>query len=174
MLAKPLDFGDLSLDDRNYIDDDLRSPISNEARLMEMLAAQAAHSADPGFGDEDTIAADEKVPDEKKREMLQKSLNMAASNGDVERIQKILGGKARDFVDINGPDEDGTPALIYASCFVCLPSFHCPLVPLYALSSITRGFYLLFSFYLSAKAFSRYIPASGIADQYRYSRAMRV
>ncbi|CAI4218214.1 unnamed protein product [Parascedosporium putredinis] len=84
MLAKPLDFGDLSLDDRNYIDDDLRSPISNEARLMEMLAAQAAHSADPGFGDEDTIAADE---------------------------------KARDFVDINGPDEDGTPALIYASCF---------------------------------------------------------
>ncbi|PKS12130.1 hypothetical protein jhhlp_001428 [Lomentospora prolificans] len=117
MLAKPLDFGDLSLNDRNYPDDELRSPISNEARLMEMLAAQAAHSADPGFGDEGTIAADDQIPEEKKREMLQKSLNMAASNGDIERVQKILGGKARDFVDINAADEDGTPPLIYASCF---------------------------------------------------------
>jgi hypothetical protein len=92
--------------------------MSNEARLMEMLAAQAAHSADPGYGDEDTLAADEKIPEERKREMLQKSLNMAASNGDIDRIQKILNGKARAFVDVNAPDEDGTPALIYASCFV--------------------------------------------------------
>ncbi|KAL2112337.1 hypothetical protein VUR80DRAFT_7911 [Thermomyces stellatus] len=115
MLAKPLDFGDLSLEDK---DDDARpSPISNEARLMEMIAAQAAHSAGPGFGDEDTIAADEKLSEDEKRDMLQKSLNMAASNGDTERINKILSGKAREFVDINAPDEDGTPALIYASCF---------------------------------------------------------
>ena len=116
MLAKPLDFGDLSLEDK---DDDARpSPISNEARLMEMIAAQAAHSAGPGFGDEDTIVADEKLSEDEKRSMLQKSLNMAASNGDTERINKILTGKAKEFVDINAPDEDGTPALIYASCFV--------------------------------------------------------
>lgn len=118
MLAKPLDFGELSLEDKDT-DEARPSPVSNEARLMEMIAAQAAHSAGPGFGDEDTIAADEKLSDDEKRGMLQKSLNMAASNGDVERISKILKGKAKEFVDINAPDEDGTPALIYASCFVC-------------------------------------------------------
>ncbi|SPO03790.1 probable protein localized to golgi-vacuole transport vesicle [Cephalotrichum gorgonifer] len=117
MLAKPLDFGNLSLDDRDYSDDVRASPISNEARLMEMIAAQAAHSAGPVFGDENAIVADEKLSDDEKRDMLQKSLNMAASNGDVDRIKKILTGKARGFVDINAPDEDGTPALIYASCF---------------------------------------------------------
>lgn len=117
ILAKPLDFGALSLGDQDYADE-RQSPISNEARLMEMIAAQAAHSSGPGFGDEDTIVADEKLSDDEKRDMLQKSLAMAASNGDVDRINKITTGKARDFVDLNAPDEDGTPALIYASCFV--------------------------------------------------------
>lgn len=120
MLAKPLDFGDLSLEDKD--DTDARSsPINNEARLMEMIAAQAAHSTGPGFRDEDAVVADETLSDDEKRDMLQKSLNMAASNGDVERIRKILSGKAREFVDINAPDDDGTPALIYASCFVRTP-----------------------------------------------------
>lgn len=86
---------------------------------MEMLAAQAAHREVETIGtDEDDIVADEKLSDEKKREILQKSLNMAASNGDVERVRKILEGKAKDYVDVNMPDEEGTVPLIYASCFV--------------------------------------------------------
>ncbi|KAJ9246358.1 hypothetical protein DTO207G8_9038 [Paecilomyces variotii] len=134
--AKPLTFN-LTLDDhthddehdargqytRRYPEDDAASTTTariedSDARLMEMLAAQAAHREVETIGtDEDDIVADEKLSDEKKREILQKSLNMAASNGDVERVRKILEGKAKDYVDVNMPDEEGTVPLIYASCF---------------------------------------------------------
>lgn len=86
---------------------------------MEMLAAQAAHrEVDSLSADEETIAVDEKLTDDEKRDILQKSLNMAASNGDVERVRKLVRGHARPFVDVNMPDEEGTVPLIYASCFV--------------------------------------------------------
>jgi len=88
---------------------------------MEMLAAQAAHSASGSVEDEDAVASSDKLSDEEKREALQKALNMAASNGNVDQIKKILKGKAKQYVDINAPDEDGTPPLIYASCFVSVP-----------------------------------------------------
>ncbi len=117
MLAKPLSFGDLSLNDPNYDQDLTKGGPDSETRLMEMLAAQAAHSAG-GFQDEDAIATDEKLSTGEKKEMLQKALTMAASNGNVESVTKILEGKAKEFVDVNTPDEDGTPPLIYASCFV--------------------------------------------------------
>ena len=120
MLAKPLQFSDLTLDDPNY-DEDLTSPRlpgDSDSRLMEMLAAQAAHQVGPGFEDEDVIATDEKLSDGEKKDMLQKALHMAASNGDVDRVKKMLGGKAKPYVDINGTDEDGSTSLIYASCFV--------------------------------------------------------
>ena len=85
---------------------------------MEMVAAQAHHreGGSPG-GDEDAIATDEKLTDDEKNEALQKSLNMAASNGDVARIRKLVGGRAKAFVDVNMTDEEGTVPLIYASCF---------------------------------------------------------
>ena len=119
MLAKPLDFADLSLDDPSYPNDLATGPKDSDTRLMEMLAAQAAHQVGPGFADEDVIAGDENRPESEKKDLLQRALNMAASNGYLERVTKILNGKGRTFVDINAPDEDGTPPLIYASCFVC-------------------------------------------------------
>lgn len=86
-----------------------------------MVAAQAQHREDGSPGqDEDAIATDDKLSPAEKKEILQKSLNMAASNGDVVRIRKLVGGSAKDFVDVNQPDEDGTVPLIYASCFVGL------------------------------------------------------
>lgn len=90
---------------------------------MEMVAAQAHHREDGSPGqDEDAIATDDKLSASEKKEILQKSLNMAASNGDVARIQKLVGGRAKEFVDVNQPDEEGTVPLIYASCFVrCNP-----------------------------------------------------
>src|SRR5688500_1080421 len=99
MLAKPLEFSELSLEDPTY---DVLStrPTSSDARRMERLAAQGAQSAGPGSGDEDAIA-DEKRPEGEKRDLLQRALNMAASNGDVDRVRKILSGKARPFVDVN-------------------------------------------------------------------------
>ncbi len=85
---------------------------------MQMLAAQAQHLGGQAFGDVDAIATDDKLSDDEKRTMLQKALVMSASNGDLENVKKILGGQARPFVDMNAPDEDGTPSLVYASCFV--------------------------------------------------------
>ena len=87
---------------------------------MEMLAAQANHLSGPDLEDEQAIINDDKLSDSEKKTMLQKALNMAASNGDVERVKKLLGGDAKPFIDVNSPDEDGTPPLIYASCFVSI------------------------------------------------------
>ncbi|ODH13940.1 hypothetical protein ACO22_06775 [Paracoccidioides brasiliensis] len=133
--AKPLSFN-LALDDESHDEEpSIRSQYTNsyyldrednstarmedsDARLIEMLAAQAAHREVEFVGmDEDDIAADENMSKGEKREVLQKSLNMAASNGDVERVRKLVGGKAREYVDVNTPDEEGTVPLIYASCF---------------------------------------------------------
>lgn len=85
---------------------------------MEMLAAQANHLSGPDLEDEQAILKDEKRTESEKKDLLQKSLNMAASNGDVERVKKLLEGDAKQFIDVNIADEDGTPPLIYASCFV--------------------------------------------------------
>jgi hypothetical protein len=117
-LAKPLQFNNLSLD-TNY-DDDLTTQTigDSDTRLMEMLAAQAAHRDGSASEDEDAVASNDKLSEGEKRDILQKALNMAASNGDVDRIERILGGKAKSFVDVNAPDEEGTAPLIYASCFV--------------------------------------------------------
>lgn len=83
-----------------------------------MLAAQAAHQAGPELQDEETIANDEKLSDSEKKDMLQKVLTMAASNGDVDKVKRIMNGNAGHLVDVNASDEDGTQPLIYASCFV--------------------------------------------------------
>lgn len=134
MPTKPLSFS-LGLDDHNS-EEEFYSPRfqsqsltggsrlgdgaeSNDARLMEMLAAQAAHrDGDIVEADEDAIASDEKLSDQEKKEILQRTLNMAASNGDVGRVRKLVTGKALKYVDVNAPDEEGTAPLIYASCFV--------------------------------------------------------
>ncbi|KAF4971446.1 hypothetical protein F66182_17787 [Fusarium sp. NRRL 66182] len=42
---------------------------------------------------------------------------MAASNGDVDRVRKLVNGHAHQYVDVNKPDEEGAVPLIYASCF---------------------------------------------------------
>ena len=119
IVAKPLSFSDLTLNDPNYDEDLTKGIPDSDTRLMEMLAAQAAHSAGPGFEDEEEVATNDKLSDDEKKEKLQKALNMAASNGNTDQIKKILAGNSRQYVDVNAPDEDGTPPLIYASCFVC-------------------------------------------------------
>jgi hypothetical protein len=117
--ARALTF-DLHLDTPAYDDEETFARIQdNDSRLMEMVAAQAHHRADGSPGqDEDAIAMDEKLSVDEKKAALQKSLNMAASNGDVARIQKLVGGSAKQYVDVNQTDDEGTVPLIYASCFV--------------------------------------------------------
>lgn len=139
--TKPLSFS-LALDDHSHDqehemrarfaqsfydgddDDDTTARLEDsDARLMEMLAAQAAHRENSLAKDEDDIALDETLSDEEKSGILQKSLNMAASNGDVERVRKLVDGEARKYVDVNKPDEEGAVPLIYASCFVSYSRF---------------------------------------------------
>lgn len=133
ILAKPLQFNNLSLSSPSFDDDPSsfhgapHAPApSSDGRLLEMLAAQAAHR-DSGAcapdGSEDAIAADPAIPEAEKRALLQRALNMAASNGDVERVGRILKGGGREWVDLDMPDEEGTAPLIYASCFVSLRVF---------------------------------------------------
>lgn len=122
MPSQPLAFN-LSLDDH---DDDIatRSLEDNDSRLMEMLAAQAAHREDgSAVENEEAIARDKMMSDTEKKAVLQKSLHNAASNGDVEQVGRLLHGPARKYVDLNGPDEEGTAPIIYASCFVS--SYRC-------------------------------------------------
>ncbi|KAL7803175.1 hypothetical protein V8C43DRAFT_312510 [Trichoderma afarasin] len=117
VLAKPLNFGDLSLNDSNQDDFVGSGPKDSDARLMEMLAAQAAHRNEAALEDEDAIITNDKMTESEKKDILQRALTMAASNGDTEKVKKLLEGDAKPFVDVNLPDDDGTPALIYASCF---------------------------------------------------------
>jgi hypothetical protein len=121
VLAKPLQFSNLSLDDPEY-GEALSSPRlgDSENRLVGMLAAQAAHRDGSVDKDENAIATNQKLSEDEKKGLLQRVLNMAASNGDVERIQKILGGRAKSYVDVDAPDEEGTSPIIYASCFVSM------------------------------------------------------
>lgn len=126
--AKPMQFGNLSLDDRDYEMDMPQTVADSDTRLMEMLAAQAAHRDGSAPEDEDKIVSDDQLSPETKKDMLQKTLNMAASNGDVERIRKLLGGQAKQYVDVNATDEEGTAPLIYASCFVSESRASCEMI----------------------------------------------
>jgi len=116
--AQPLAFN-LSLNDNEEDDDSsARRLEDNDNRLMEMLAAQAAHKEDgSAVEDEEAIATNNKMSDVEKKAILQISLHNAASNGDMEQVGRLLHGSARKYVDINGPDEEGTAPIIYASCF---------------------------------------------------------
>lgn len=121
MPAQPVSFN-LSLDDHGYDDESTAQRLEdNDSRLMEMLASQAAHREDESVvGDEDTVPNNKDIPETKKRAILQRLLHMAASNGDLERVRKLLHGAAKGYVDVNAPDEEGTAPIIYASCFVSL------------------------------------------------------
>ncbi|KAK8133964.1 hypothetical protein PG984_005976 [Apiospora sp. TS-2023a] len=117
ILAKPLQFSDLTLDDTDYVPDVAKGMPDSDTRLMEMIAAQAQHHGGEGLVDPDEIANDEKRSRDEKENILQKSLAMAASNGDLVQVKRILDGDAKKFVNVNSQDEEGTPPLVYASCF---------------------------------------------------------
>ena len=117
--AQPLAFN-LSLDDNDFENENAiqHRLEDNDTKLMEMLAAQAAHREDVSAEDEDEVAASKDLSELEKRTTLQKSLHNAASNGDVDRVGRLLHGKAKKYIDINAADEEGTAPIIYASCFV--------------------------------------------------------
>ena len=123
--ASPLAFN-LSIADDDGDESFVRQAEDSDTRLMAMLAAQAAHREDGSTtGDEEAILSSKKLSDAQKKETLQKTLHMAASNGDVDRVQRLVSGDARPYIDINAADEEGTAPLIYASCFVSIAPGAC-------------------------------------------------
>ncbi|KAF9630777.1 putative dil and ankyrin domain-containing protein [Lasiodiplodia theobromae] len=112
--SKPLNF-DLSLDGPT---DPNPSIADSDSRLNEMLEQQSRLKHDSmNEGQEDSIIKDNSLSDQEKRDILQNSLNLAASNGDTLTIERFVSGNAKPFIDVNAPDADGTPPLIYAACF---------------------------------------------------------
>jgi hypothetical protein len=88
----------------------------SDSRLVQMLAHQARLKND-NSGDEAKVVADDKLSHDEKREALQGLLTLAASNGEVERVQRLLSGKTAEYIDVDAADAEGTPPLVYASCF---------------------------------------------------------
>jgi ankyrin repeat protein len=115
MPAQPLNFN-LSLDDPSYGDEDIQQLEDSDSRLVQMLAHQARLKND-NSGDEAKVVADDKLSQEEKKEALQGLLTLAASNGELERVQRLLNGKTKEYIDVNAVDAEGTPPLVYASCF---------------------------------------------------------
>lgn len=105
----------LALNESNYGDG---KEDDNDSKLTQMLASQARLREDGAeIGDEGAIIDDKSLSEDEKKEALQNAFAMAASNGDVEKVQRLAKGRAKEYVDINQADGEGTPPLIYASCF---------------------------------------------------------
>ncbi|KTW25662.1 hypothetical protein T552_03522 [Pneumocystis carinii B80] len=82
-----------------------------EASLRNYSGDDTTHSADA------SIIAEETLTDEEKKGILQSAFIRAASHGDVERIESMLKGGSRKYIDIDGCDETGGTAIIFAACF---------------------------------------------------------
>lgn len=115
MPARPLSFN-LALDDPSFGDDDMHQLEDSDSRLVQMLAHQARLKND-NAGDEATVVADDKLSHDEKREALQGLFTLATSNGELVRVKRLLEGKASEYIDIDAVDAEGTPPLVYASCF---------------------------------------------------------
>lgn len=115
-MARPSNFN-LALNEPDY-DDDSRDIASNDERLTQMLATHTTSTDDDSAESaEEDILNDSKLSDAEKRQMLQDFLFMAASNGDEDRVDRLVTGKAARYIDVNAIDAEGTPPLVYASCF---------------------------------------------------------
>ncbi|KAK0287341.1 Allantoicase [Friedmanniomyces endolithicus] len=92
---------------------------NDDARVAEMLAARVrkVNEADVVETEEEDVLQDDKLSREQKALALQDFLFMAASNGDAQRVQRLVRGRASDLIELNAVDAEGTPPLVYASCF---------------------------------------------------------
>jgi hypothetical protein len=87
--------------------------------MAQMLNLQSLQSdvEDAGEAAEEDVLRDEQLSRDQKAKALQDFLFMAASNGDAQRVQRLVRGAASDLVEIDAVDAEGTPPIVYASCF---------------------------------------------------------
>lgn len=83
-----------------------------------MLAVQVRKGEDDtSEAEEDDVLQDGKLSRDQKTQALQDLMFMAASNGDARRVERLVRGPASKLLDFNAVDAEGTPPLVYASCF---------------------------------------------------------
>ena len=113
-LANPLSFN-LALQEP---DDDIFAA-QDDARVAQAISTQHRRATvdDAGEMEEEDVLADKQLTREQKRQALQDFLFMAASNGDAARVDRLVRGSRSELIDIDGVDVEGTPPLVYASCF---------------------------------------------------------
>ncbi|KAH0179195.1 hypothetical protein KCU86_g14707, partial [Aureobasidium melanogenum] len=109
----------LSLNEPDNFDPSEHDLAEHDSRLAHMLATQVRSNDDENDIEdtEENVVNDESLSDAEKRQMLQDFLFMAASNGDVGRIKRLVRGSPAVYIDVNAVDSEGTPPLVYASCF---------------------------------------------------------
>ncbi|KAK0938965.1 Allantoicase [Friedmanniomyces endolithicus] len=114
--AKPFSLALNEPDSEDAFDRDFGN---DDARVAEMLAARVrkVSEADVVETEEEDVLQDDKLSREQKALALQDFLFMAASNGDAQRVQRLVRGRASDLIELNAVDAEGTPPLVYASCF---------------------------------------------------------
>lgn len=84
---------------------------------MLNLQSRQGDGEDAGEAAEEDVLKDEQLSRDQKAKALQDFLFMAASNGDAQRIERLVRGPASDLVEIDAVDAEGTPPIVYASCF---------------------------------------------------------
>jgi hypothetical protein len=89
----------------------------SDSRLVKMLASQARLKGAAWEDGEDSILDNTEISESEKKKTLQDLLVMSASNGEADRVKRLLSGPAKEFVDVNTADADGNVPIIYASCF---------------------------------------------------------
>ncbi|KAK9720606.1 hypothetical protein K7432_004042 [Basidiobolus ranarum] len=108
-LQRPLNKLSLSIDSTatspNFDSHILSSPTSTNQHI----------ESDP-FEVEEDILAQTYLTRAQKSEKLTKILRTASSNGDSKRVKRLL-DIAREYIDVDGQDEDGTTPLIYSACW---------------------------------------------------------
>ncbi|KAK0249532.1 hypothetical protein B0A54_15921 [Friedmanniomyces endolithicus] len=114
--AKPFSLALNEPDSEDAFDRDFGN---DDARVAEMLAARVrkVSEADVVETEEEDVLQDDKLSREQKAQALQDFLFMAASNGDAQRVQRLVRGRTSDLIELNAVDAEGTPPLVYASCF---------------------------------------------------------
>lgn len=87
--------------------------------MAQMLNLQSRQSdaEDAGEAAEEDVLKDDQMSRDQKAKALQDFLFMAASNGDAQRIQRLVRGTASEYIKIDAVDAEGTPPIVYASCF---------------------------------------------------------
>lgn len=84
---------------------------------MLNLQSRQGDGEDAGEAAEEDVLKDDKLSRDQKAKALQDFLFVAASNGDAQRIERLVRGPASDLVEIDAVDAEGTPPIVYASCF---------------------------------------------------------